>query len=205
MSCAAEFLLVAGAHVLAVASPGPDFALVLRQSIRHGRATAMRTSLGIGSGILFHVAYSVLGLALLIRGSETVFTAVKYGGALYLIGIGLRALRARPYSGDPAAGEGSQAPRRGAYAEGLLVNVLNPKAMLFFIALFSVGVSPATPLIVQVGYGLWMVLATMAWFSLVAVFFTQPAVRSRFLRAGHWFDRGMGLVFLALALRLLME
>lgn len=204
MSYAAEFLLVTSAHLLAVASPGPDFALVLRQSIKHGRATAIRTSLGIGSGILFHVTYSVLGLALLIRGSETVFTAVKYSGALYLIWIGLKALLARPYSESPTAGEGSNSPRRGAYVEGLLVNILNPKAMLFFIALFSVGVSPTTPLVVQVGYGLWMALATAAWFSLVSVFFTQPAVRVRFQRAGHWFDRGMGLVFLALAVRLLV-
>jgi len=204
MSYAAEFLLVASAHLLAVASPGPDFALVLRQSIRHGRATAIRTSLGIGSGILFHVMYSVLGLALLIRGSETVFTAVKYAGALYLIWIGLKALLARPYPEPSATGEGSNSPRRGAYVEGLLVNILNPKAMLFFIALFSVGVSPTTPLVVQVGYGLWMALATAAWFSLVSVFFTQPAVRARFQRAGHWFDRGMGLVFLALAVRLLV-
>src|SRR5690606_24561661 len=140
-------------------------ALVLRQSIRHGRATAIRTSLGIGSGILFHVMYSVLGLALLIRGSETVFTAVKYAGALYLIWIGLKALLARPYPEPSATGEGSNSPRRGAYVEGLLVNILNPKAMLFFIALFSVGVSPTTPLVVQVGYGLWMALATAAWFS----------------------------------------
>ena len=204
MSYASEFLLLASAHLLAVASPGPDLALILRQSIKHGRATAIRPSLGIGSGILFHVTYAVLGLALLIRGSEAVFTAVKYAGALYLIWIGLKALLTRPYSEAQAAGEGSDSPRRGAYVEGLLVNVLNPKAMLFFIALFSVGVSPTTPLIVQVGYGLWMGLATTAWFSLVSVFFTQPAVRARFLRAGHWFDRGMGLVFLALAVRLLV-
>ncbi|MCB1106143.1 MAG: hypothetical protein KDK74_15560, partial [Cephaloticoccus sp.] len=77
--------------------------------------------------------------------------------------------------------------------------------LLFFFFFFSVGVSPATPLGVQVGYGIWMVMATMAWFSLVSVFFTQPAVRTRFLRAGHWFDRVMGLVFLALAVRLLFS
>lgn len=205
MSYAAEFLLVASAHLLAVASPGPDFALVLRQSITHGRATAIRTSLGIGTGILFHVTYSVLGLVLLIRGSEAVFTAVKYAGAVYLAWIGGKALLTRPYPAASTAGQGSNHARRGAFVTGLLVNVLNPKAVLFFIALFSVGVSPATPLGVQVGYGIWMVMATMAWFSLVSVFFTQPAVRTRFLRAGHWFDRVMGLVFLALAVRLLVD
>src|SRR5690606_11474360 len=153
MSYAAEFLLVASAHLLAVASPGPDFALVLRQSITHGRATAIRTSLGIGTGILFHVTYSVLGLALLIRGSEAVFAAVKYAGAAYLIWIGAKALLTRPYPATSPAGAGSDRPKRGAFVTGLLVNVLNPKAVLFFVALFSVGVDPVTPLIVQVGYG----------------------------------------------------
>lgn len=205
MSLASEFLLVAGAHLLAVASPGPDFALVLRQSITHGRATAIRTSLGIGTGILFHVTYSVLGLTLLIRGSAPVFTAVKYAGAAYLVWIGVQALRAKPYAATAGVGEGTPPARRGAFRTGLMVNVLNPKAMMFFIALFSVGVSPATPLAVQAGYGLWMAVVTMGWFSLVALFFTQPAVRARFLRAGHWFDRMMGLVFLALAVRLLWD
>ena len=205
MTYAAEFLLVASAHLLAVASPGPDFALVLRQSITHGRATAIRTSLGIGTGILFHVTYSVLGLALVIRGSTAVFTVVKYAGAAYLIWIGAKALLTRPYHPTSAAGKVSDHAPRGAFITGLLVNVLNPKAVLFFVALFSVGVSPTTPLVVQIGYGLWMVLATMAWFSLVSVFFTHPVVRTRFLRAGHWFDRVMGVIFLALAARLLID
>lgn len=201
MPYASEFLLVAAAHLLAVASPGPDFALVLRQSITHGRATALRTSLGIGTGILFHAAYSVLGLALLIRGSAVAFTAVKIAGAGYLAWIGVRALFSRPRTAAAVA-EGAPPAARGAYFTGVLVNVLNLKAIMFFIALFSAGVSPATPLAVQAGYGLWMAVATAGWFSLVSVFFTQSAVRSRFLRAGHWFDRGMGMVFIALAVRL---
>lgn len=203
MAYAPEFLLVAAAHLLAVASPGPDFALVLRQSITHGRATALRTSLGIGTGILFHVSYSVLGLALLIRGSAVAFTAVKFAGAGYLAWIGVRVMFTPPRTAVTVA-EGAPPAARGAYITGLLVNVLNVKAMVFFIALFSAGVSPTTPLAVQAGYGLWMAMATAAWFSLVSVFFTQPAVRSRFLRAGHWFDRVMGVVFVALAVRLML-
>jgi len=91
-----EFMQVAVAHALAVASPGPDFALVLRQSVAHGRRTAMWTSLGIGTAILVHVAYALLGLGLLVRGSETWFNVVKYAGAGYLAWIGFQALRARP-------------------------------------------------------------------------------------------------------------
>ena len=76
-----EFAKVAVVHLLAVASPGPDFALVLKQSLSRGRHVAICTSLGIGSAILLHVSYSLLGLGLLLRESETWFNAVKYAGA----------------------------------------------------------------------------------------------------------------------------
>lgn len=200
-----EFLLVATAHLLAVASPGPDFALVLRQSINHGRPTAVWTSIGIGTGILFHVTYSLLGLALLIKNSALGFDLVKYAGALYLTWVGLKALRTPPRRVDALNPMPAPAPsHRGAFLTGFLVNVLNPKAMLLFIALFSVVVSPATPLLIQAGYGLWMTVTTMAWFCLVSVGFTQPRVRRAFLRSGHWFDRVTGALFLAFAVRLVL-
>src|ERR1043165_1013704 len=90
-----EFSKVALAHLLAVASPGPDFAIVLKQSITHGRRTAIWTSLGIGTAILLHVTYSILGLGLLIRSSELWFNVVKFAGAAYIAWLGMRALAAR--------------------------------------------------------------------------------------------------------------
>jgi len=201
-----EFLLVAAAHLVAVASPGPDFALVLRQSITHGRSTAIWTSMGIGTGIMFHVGYSVLGLALLIKSSVFWFDAVKYAGAIYLVWVGWKALRSKPCKAELfyAVTVPTPAPH-GAFLTGFLVNVLNPKAALFFIAVFSVVMDPLTPSIIKAGYGLWMVFATMGWFSLVALLFTQPGVRRSFLRTGHWFDRIMGVLFLAFAVRLALS
>lgn len=196
-----EFGKVALAHALAVASPGPDFAIVLKQSVAHGRRTAIWTSLGVGTAILLHVGYSLLGLGLLIRGSEGWFTAVKYAGAAYVAWLGVQALRARPRSEtSAAAGDGAPSPStHGAFATGFLTNALNPKVTLFFISLFVLVVDPHTPKIIQAGYGLWMSLATMAWFSLVSVLFTRDDVRGRFLRQGHWIDRALGVVFLGFA------
>src|SRR6185436_15335295 len=93
-----EFLKVALAHLLAVASPGPDFAIVLKQSIAHGRRIAIWTSLGVGTAILLHVGYSLLGLGLLIRGSPTWFNGLKYAGAAYIAWLGIQSLRAQPRS-----------------------------------------------------------------------------------------------------------
>lgn len=199
-----EFAQVAGAHLLAVASPGPDFAIVLKQSLLRGRRTAIWTSLGIGAGISLHVAYSLLGLGLLIRGSEFWFNGVKFAGAAYLAWIGVQSLRAKPRSPEaavPTDGRTAGA-QRGAFAVGFLTNALNPKATLFFISLFVLVVSPTTPKIVQAAYGLWMVLATAAWFCLVSIVFTQERVRRTFLHFGHWIDRALGAVFLAFAANL---
>jgi RhtB (resistance to homoserine/threonine) family protein len=202
-----EFLQVAVAHLLAVASPGPDFALVLRQSVAFGRRTAIWTSLGIGTAILVHVLYALLGLGLLLRGSEFWFGVVRYSGAGYLAWIGWQALRARP----PAEGAGN-APAgpvkpagRSAFVTGFLTNVLNPKATLFFMSLYALVVNPHTPKFVQAAYGIWMSLATAAWFCLVSVLFTHASVRRRFQRHGHWIDRALGVVLLGFAAMLALS
>ncbi len=203
-----EFSKVALAHLLAVASPGPDFAIVLKQSLAHGRRTAIWTSLGVGAAILLHVTYSLLGLGLLIRSSELWFNAVKYAGAAYVAWLGVQSLRAKPRGeANDAGGDGAiQAvvipDQRGAFATGFFTNALNPKATLFFISLFVLIVSPRTPKLIQAGYGLWMVAATAAWFCLVSVLFTRDDVRRKFLRHGHWIDRALGVVFLGFAVSL---
>lgn len=202
-----EFLQVAVAHLLAVASPGPDFALVLRQSVAFGRRTAIWTSLGIGSAILVHVIYALLGLGLLIRGSEFWFGVVKYAGAGYLAWIGLQALRARPApaGSDDASSLAAAPAQHSAFVTGFLTNVLNPKATLFFMSLYALVVNPQTPKVVQAAYGVWMSLATAAWFCLVSVLFTHASVRHRFRRHGHWIDRALGVVLLGFAAMLALS
>src|SRR4051812_12085562 len=162
-----EFLAVAIAHLLAVSSPGPDFAIVLKQSLAHGRRVALWTAIGVGTAILLHVGYSLLGLGLLLRSSETWFTVAKYAGTLYIGWLGLQSLRAKPRTGDVAAtpANATRRQQRGAFATGFFTNALNPKVSLFFIVLFVRVVDPHTPKLIQAAYGAYMSLATMAWFS----------------------------------------
>jgi RhtB (resistance to homoserine/threonine) family protein len=200
-----EFLTIALMHALAVASPGPDFAIVLRQSLRHGRTTALWTSLGIGCGLLTHITYSLLGLGLFLKNSTSALLVAKWLGAAYLAWLGMQALRARPRdaSMDLSAGE-SPPTGRAAWTTGFLVNALNPKAALFFLSLFPLAVSTTTPRWVQVGYGTWMTVTTVAWFSFVSVVFAREEMRRAFLRHGHWIDRALGVVFLGFAASLLL-
>lgn len=197
-----EFLTIAFVHLLAVASPGPDFAIVLKSSVSHGRRAALLTSLGIGSGIFIHVGYCVLGLGLLISQSPALFGLIKYLGAAYLIFIGVKALAAKSSSAAESSSAKSLLTARQAFVQGLATNALNPKATLFFLAVFSAVVSPATPSSVKALYGLWMACATAAWFSMLSWLFSSDLLRKQILGLGIWFDRLMGSVLVLLGLRL---
>lgn len=200
-----EFLTVALVHLLAVASPGPDFAVMLKQALSQTRHHALLTALGIGLGILVHVAYSLLGIGLIIQQSVWLFSVLKVVGALYLTWIAVQCLRARAGGIHVEASPGSAQSGWAAFRLGFLTNALNPKATLFFVSLFSVVISPETPVALQAGYGLYMAVATAVWFAMVAVFFTLPRVRRGFNRFGHWLDRMMGGVLLLLAGQLLLS
>lgn len=203
MSYAAEFVRISVAHLLAVAAPGPDFAIVLRQSLTQGRRAGIMTALGIATGLTMHVTYSLFGVGILIARAPTVFIAIKWAGAAYLAWLGIQSIRAsaRPI---PAA-ESTPAPAAGGrgdaacYRAGLFTNALNPKVTLFFVAIFATLVSPLTPTHIRILYGAWVCLVTAVWFIAVATLFTHEPVRRGFLRLGPWIDRTLGVVFIGFA------
>jgi RhtB (resistance to homoserine/threonine) family protein len=199
-----EFVTVIIVHLLAVASPGPDFAMVLRQSLVAGRKAAVWTSVGIGGGIMVHVVYTLLGLGLIISQSIQLFNVIKWVGAGYLLYIGWKSLRAD----SKQAVEFDQITTRSDYPVsralriGFLTNALNPKATLFFLSLFSVIIKPDTPQAIQLGYGIYMSIATGVWFCGLSLVLTQDRVRQGFARFGHWAERTMGAVLIALGIKL---
>ncbi len=199
-----EFMTVALVHLLAVASPGPDFAVVVRESVTQGRRVGSWTALGVGCGIFVHVAYSLLGIGLIVSQSIVLFNLFKWLAAGYLLYLGWRALRARPMSLDTADEVDTTSDRSPwqAFVVGFVTNGLNPKATLFFLSLFTVVISADTPLWVQAGYGVYLAGANALWFLLVAWLFSRGRVRAGFARMGHWFDRLTGAVLIGLGVRL---
>lgn len=199
-----EFLTVALVHLLAVASPGPDFAVVVRESVTGGQRSGSCTALGVGSGILLHVAYSLLGIGLIVSQSIVLFNLFKWLAAGYLLYLGVQALRAQPAKVVDLTQETAVQARSGrrAFVTGFITNGLNPKATLFFLSLFTVIIDPHTPLVVQALYGVYLAFATALWFCLVAWLFSRARVRAGFARMGHWFDRVTGVVLIGLGVRL---
>ncbi len=201
-----EFTFLAVAHLLAVASPGPDFAVVVKQSVAHGKRVAIWTSIGIAAGIMLHVTYSLLGIGLLVSQSVTLFNLLKWLAAAYLLYLGLMALRAKPTRQQPGAVAQRRPPSAAkSFGIGFLTNALNPKATLFFLSLFAVAVSPTTPVGVQLAYGLYFTLATGVWFVSLSLILGSDSVRNWLGRFGHWVERGMGVALIALAARLALS
>ncbi|AWL11965.1 Threonine efflux protein [Saliniradius amylolyticus] len=200
-----EFITIATVHLLAVASPGPDFAIVVRHSIRFGRRIAIMTSLGIGVAILLHVAYSLLGIGLIIKTTPWLFQLLSYVAAVYLLYIAWGALRSQPAKpgteDSPSTAVKSISDKR-AFVIGFITNGLNPKATLFFLSLFAVAISQQTPIAIKLMYGGYLALATGIWFIGLSLLLSAGKVRDWLQRRGHWFDRLMGLALIALAIKL---
>jgi len=203
-----EFLLIVIAHFFAVASPGPDFAVVLKQSVQQGKRNALWTSAGVGGAILLHIAYCVMGVALILSQSPSLFMALKYVAGAYLAYLGIQALRAaKPGASSTNDIDNQTAPEESiwvAFRRGFFTNALNPKATLFFMSLFTLVISQTTPVSVQIGYGIYMALATWAWFSALSLVLSKACVRDFFQQRGYWFDRGIGVILIALAVRVVI-
>jgi threonine/homoserine/homoserine lactone efflux protein len=134
-------LVFALASLALVAIPGPNVIYIATRSLGQGRRVGVASALGVETGALVHIAAATAGLSALIRSSPLAFDVVKYMGAAYLVGLGLRAL-VRGQALD-LEGETSPEPLHRAYAEGILVNILNPKVALFFVAFLPQFVDPA--------------------------------------------------------------
>jgi len=123
--------------------PGPSVAYVVACSIRHGRMAGLASVLGLEIGALLHVAGAALGLGALLTSSHTLFQLVRYAGAAYLVAMGVRELRHRPLDDDGPKHRAVSSVRRRLVRDGILVDLLNPKTALFFLAFLPQFVRPA--------------------------------------------------------------
>ncbi|MGS7252258.1 LysE family translocator [Pseudomonas sp. SK] len=193
-----ELIAIALFTLLAVISPGADFAMVTRSSYAQGRKAGLAAAVGIALGVQVHVLYTVLGIALIISHSPTLFLAMKVLGAGYLVYLGYRLLT-RNCQVSVGVEEG-QAGLLVALRTGFLTNALNPKTMLFVISAYTQVVQPGSSLALDFAYGGFMSFAHWAWFSLVAVFFSNAGLRKAMLARQQLVDRMIGVALIGLGL-----
>jgi threonine/homoserine/homoserine lactone efflux protein len=184
------FLLFATSVAALVLIPGPNLIYIVTRSVEAGRRAGLASMLGVETGTLVHVAAAAFGVSALLASSATAFEVVKYAGVAYLIYLGVRALR----SDEAPAGAPATDARR-TFAEGVLVNVLNPKVSLFFVAFLPQFVDPARGAVVTQVLALGVVFIAIAA-ALDLLFVLGAGLIGERLRRGR---RYTGVVYLALA------
>ena len=197
------FLTVALLHFFAVASPGPDFVLVSQQSFRYGRTVAIWTSGGIALGILFHVAISLTGLSLLLQNQPDLFWYLKLAASLYIGYLGFVSLISKELVNLQKISTEKGDRYLKSISTGFFINVLNPKAFIFFITVFTLVINEDTGLFIKGLLGIYMSLATFIWFTFVSILLTNQIATERFKIAIPWLEKITGLFLIVLAIQII--
>jgi threonine/homoserine/homoserine lactone efflux protein len=192
------FLLAAGALIL---MPGPAVLFIVARSAHQGRRAGIASALGVASGGLVHVAGAVLGLSALLAASAVAFSAIRWVGAAYLIWLGIKTWRTRDIAETAAP---PPAPLRRLFAQGFVVNLLNPKTALFFLAFLPQFVDPvhgqgAAQVLILGGIFIVMALTSDCMYALLAGSLAgrlrrtaMARKRARLLSGGVYVALGLG-------------
>lgn len=208
-------------------SPGPSLAVVIRNTVQGDRKLGVVTGVSHALGIVFYAFITAAGVGVLVTESPLVFAGIKYAGAIFLLWLAWNALRA-PTGVAPAnvetdatapdsdlaallAKDGSDSVVRrdvkitDAVRDGVLISILNPKIILFFLALLSQFVGPET------GWGEAVLIAATAgaidagWYVLVAVFISQPLIRTALAQHIGVVEKIFGVLLIAIAVQVIAQ
>ena len=191
------FLTVALVHIIALMSPGPDFFFVSQTAISRSRREAMMGVLGITCGVMIWAGVALLGLNLIIM----------VGGGLYLCWMGYQMLRGALKKEAVASAEPQvELARSGrSFVKGLLTNLANPKAIIYFGSVFSLFVGDSVGAGARWGIFLLIIVETLAWFMVVASLFALPGMRRGYQRMAKWIDGIAGTLFAGFGIHLIIS
>ena len=192
------FFSAALAHLLAVMSPGPDTAIIFHQSFAKGRVQGILTALGIGFGIFVHCFFAISGISLLIYSSDEAKFFIKFMGAIYLLYLGISFFITKKSSKT----DGSNVLFKNPFIIGFVTNLLNVKAFLFTVSLFSF-INLDSNTLMSLIYLLYFPIITAAWFSFVSYALTHQSMGDIFNKhsdsiqfTSSAFIAGLGLLIL---------
>ena len=198
-----EFITVLTITILTIITPGPDFIVVVRNSLSYSKRSGIFTSFGVASAVWIHIIYTLAGIGFILSKSIVVFTILKYLGAIYLIYLGWSCIKNKKIDSKEYKNIKSKQTISDitSFKMGFINNALNPKATLFFLSLFTQVVSPQTPLSIQIVYGATVSLSCLIWFVLVSIFLNQNKIRTAFESIQFYFEKLMGVVLISLGIK----
>ncbi|CAK2262803.1 MULTISPECIES: LysE family translocator [Vibrio] len=206
-------ITLASIHFIALMSPGPDFALVVQNATRHGRQTGLYIALGLSCGILLHSLLSLTGISYLVHQQPTLFAIIQLAGGSYLLYLGYGALKAtwqiiQNHDDDADTVNANDlilTNKRQAFSKGFATNILNPKALVFFISLMS-SLVPADMSLSGKGFALIILFGlSLFWFSLLAWMLSTKALQKKLSEATVYIDGLCGVVFSLIGVSILWQ
>ncbi|MCH9609500.1 MAG: Threonine efflux protein [Chlamydiales bacterium] len=202
------FLAIASLSFLIAVSPGPDFVVVVKNSLSYSRKKGFLTGLGVSLALLVHLAYTILGVGYLISKGNMLYFFLKYAGAGYLFYLGCKGLISS-FKGQKSLLEScidqNTLSAAGAFRQGFLTNLLNPKCALFFMSFFSQFILASTSTSLKIGYACINWLVTLGWFLLLSYLITGKYITSRIASFHKYIDRIMGCALILLSLYVLFR
>lgn len=201
------FLTVAVVHLVALLSPGPDFFFVSQTAVSRSRKEAMMGVLGITGGVMVWSGVALLGLHLILEKMAWLHNIIMVGGGLYLCWMGYQMLRSALKKEAPAQESPEIELARGgrSFLKGLLTNLANPKAIIYFGSVFSLFVGDDVGSAERWGLFVMIALETLAWFTLVASLFALPKMRRGYQRLAKWIDGTAGVLFAGFGIHLIIS
>ncbi len=202
------FFEVALIALLAGISPGPDFLVVSRNALSSGRDVGVASAVGVALALSVHASYSILGLSYVLVNYHLAFQAVQLCGAAYLAYLGVSSIVGTFRKDIAPASLPTQGQTKGVrqgFQDGLLCNLLNPKAYVFFLSIFSQFMSVQTPLWMEWVYAAEVVVVIGLWFVVVAFGVSTNAMGRLYARARKAIDRVLGAVLVAIAGRIALS
>lgn len=190
--------------LLGAMSPGPSLAVVVRHTLGGSRGKGVLCAWAHSLGIGVYALITILGLALLIQEAPVVFQGISIAGALFLAWLGIKALRKSGSISEKLAG-GKSTNAFQAARDGLAISLLNPKILIFFLALFSQFVPEVENVSAKITLVITPLLIDGIWYTMVALMLSHPRVLPRLKAHARLIDQLTGIVLILLAIRVLVK
>ena len=201
------FLTVALVQIVALASPGPDFFFISQTAASQSRRDAFKGVIGITLAVAIWAAVALLGLNLILKQMAWLHQLILLGGGGYLMWMGIQMIRSarQPHTAVEATNPSLDGRKKNTFLRGLLTNLSNPKAIIYFGSIFSLIVGDDVSSATRTAIFVLIVVETLVWFSLVATLFSLPWVKAKYQKLAKWIDGVAGTLFVAFGLHLIFS
>jgi threonine/homoserine/homoserine lactone efflux protein len=191
------------AALIAAGSPGPATLAIAGTSMSSGRRSGLALASGVTTGSFIWSISAAFGLGAMMAANAWMFEVARYVGAAYLMWLAIKAARSAWHGSNLSTKPLPQITPRRAYAKGLALHLTNPKAVLFFGALYAIGIPVGTPPAALITVILAVGIQSLFMFHFYAVLFSSAPMAAAYARAKRWFEGFFALAFGAIAIKVL--